>query len=134
MWKIKKRQHNIMTIQKLRVNHFLWINWSWAKKLTNFDHHQVKNSTAKLTLLHNIKVAFIQKGLMISSFLQTEEPNYFPELKFWSFFFHSKWLKSCQIRTWSCSNVIFEHSEQLYLTWFKPFRIFKKNQNFSSGK
>ena len=26
-----------MTIKKLRANNFLWINWSWAKKLNNFD-------------------------------------------------------------------------------------------------
>ena len=29
-----------------------------------------------------LKVAFIQKGLMRFSFLQTNEPNYFPELEF----------------------------------------------------
>ena len=29
-----------------------------------------------------LKVAFSQKGLMRSSFLQTDEPNYFPELEF----------------------------------------------------
>ena len=29
-----------------------------------------------------LKVAFIQKGLMRLSFLQTDEPNYFPELEF----------------------------------------------------
>ena len=28
------------------------------------------------------QVAFSQKGLMRSSFLQTDEPNYFPELEF----------------------------------------------------
>ena len=59
-------------------------------------------------------MAFSQKGLMRSSFLQTEDPNYFPELEFW-FFFHSKWLKSCQIRTWSCPNTFFEHSEQFHV-------------------
>ena len=55
------------------------------------------------------KVGFFQKGLMNLSFLQTNEPNYFPELKFWFSFI--KWLKSCQIRTWSWSNALFEHSE-----------------------
>ena len=54
----------------------------------------------------SINMAFSQKGLMRLSFLQTDKPNYFPELEFWSFF-HSKWLKSCQIRTWSCSNAFF---------------------------
>ena len=36
--------------------------------------------SADLTLF--LKVAFSQKGLMHSSFLQTDEPNYFPELEF----------------------------------------------------
>ena len=30
----------------------------------------------------SLKVAFSQKGLMRSSFLQTDEPDYFPELEF----------------------------------------------------
>ena len=52
------------------------------------------------TLMSRLKVAFIQKELVNLSFLQTDEPNYFPELIFfYYFFFHSKWLKSCQIRT-----------------------------------
>ena len=29
-----------------------------------------------------VKVAFSQKGLMRLSFLQTDKPNYFPELEF----------------------------------------------------
>ena len=33
-----------------------------------------------------LKVAFIQKGLVNLSFLQTDVPNYFPELKFRFFF------------------------------------------------
>ena len=56
----------------------------------------------------DIKVAFIQKGLMSLSFLQTDEPNFFPELKFW-FLFHSKWLESCQIETWNCSECSNRH-------------------------
>ena len=62
-----------------------------------------------------LKVAFIQKGLMRLLFLQTDEPNYYPELE---------WLKSCQMRTWSCSNTFSEHSEQLHvLNWhdLSPF-------------
>ena len=35
-----------------------------------------------LTLFLMLKVAFIQKGLMNLSFLQTDEPNYSPELNF----------------------------------------------------
>ena len=27
-------------------------------------------------------------------------------------FFHSKWLKTCQVRTWKCSITLFEHSAQ----------------------
>ena len=33
-----------------------------------------------------LNVAFIQKGLMRLSFLQIDEPNYFPELEFWFLF------------------------------------------------
>jgi hypothetical protein len=33
-----------------------------------------------------LKVAFSQKGLLGSSFLQADEPNYFPELEFRFFF------------------------------------------------
>ena len=40
-------------------------------------------------LLIHLKVALIQKGLVDLSFLQADEPNYFPILNF----FHSKWLK-----------------------------------------
>ena len=31
--------------------------------------------------VRGLKVPFIQKGLMCLSFLQTDEPNYFPELE-----------------------------------------------------
>ena len=79
-----------------------------------------------------LKVAFSQKGLMRSSFLQTDKPNYFPELEFWFFFFHSKWLKSCQIRTWSCSNAFFEHPEKLFVPiWYDLSHIeWKKKSKF----
>ena len=83
-----------------------------------------------------LKVAFSQKGLMRYSFLQTDKPNHFPKLEFW-FFFHSKWLKSCQIRTWNCSNSVFEHSEQLHvLIWhdLSDSEWKKKNQKSSSEK
>ena len=40
-------------------------------------------------LIYHLKVAFSQKGLMRSSFLQTDKPNYFPELEFWFFFLNS---------------------------------------------
>ena len=84
-----------------------------------------------------LKVAFIQEGLMRLSFLQTDEPNYFPELEFWVTF-HSIWLKSCQIRTGSCSNALFEHLEQLQvLIWhdlshseWKKFLILAQENNF----
>ena len=67
-----------------------------------------------------LKVAFIQKGLMRLSFLQTDEPNYFPELEF-----------LC------CSNAFFEHSEQLdvlilhdlsHLEW-KKIKILAQENN-----
>ena len=50
-----------------------WVNifFEGALSFRNID------KTCKL-----LKVAFIQKGLMRLSFLQTDEPNYFPELEF----------------------------------------------------
>ena len=77
-----------------------WWCQSCRLRLWNLRVHQIQCQ---------VKVSFIQKGLVNLSFLQTDEPNYFPELKF----FFSKWLKSCQIRTWSWSNALFEHSDQL---------------------
>ena len=86
------------------------IIWFYFTVFENISHAksviQVKWGNPQTKL----KVAFSQKGLMRSSFLQVDKPDYFPELEFW-FLFHSKWLKSCQIRTWSCSNAFFEHSE-----------------------
>ena len=35
-----------------------------------------------------LKLAFIQKGLVNLSFLQTDEQNHFPELKFGFYFFN----------------------------------------------
>ena len=43
---------------------------------------QLKNYLFTAEKDYLIKVAFIQKGLMRLSFLQTGKPNYFPELKF----------------------------------------------------
>ena len=42
----------------------------------------------------SLKVAFIRKVLMCLSYLQTDGPNYFPELKFC----HFKWFNFCHIR------------------------------------
>ena len=39
-------------------------------------------SVHKLESVQFFKVALIQKGLVDLSFLQVDEPNYFPELKF----------------------------------------------------
>ena len=68
-----------------------------------------------------LKVALSQKGLMRLSFLQADKSHYFPELEFW-ISFHSRWLKSCQRRTWSqvlwmLKNGIWAASSP-YLTWF----------------
>ena len=94
-----------------------------------------KKPKATSVLLLKIKVAFIQKGLMRLSFLPTDEPNYFPELEF-LFFFQSKWLKSCQIRIWSCSECSKKALEQLQvLIWHDLSHLERKqNQNSSSGK
>ena len=46
----------------------------------------ISNLNIALTVRYKLKVAFIQKGLMRLSFLQTGKPHYFPELKIWFFF------------------------------------------------
>ena len=101
----------------------IWINQKWIKCLVKLHRWQNRFRECKAQL----KVAFSQKGLMPLSFLQTGKPNYFP----------SKWLKSSQKRTLSCSNAFFEHSEQLhvliwndlsYLEW-KKFKILDQENN-----
>ena len=73
-----------------------------------------------------VKSTFSQKGVMHLSFLQTGEPNYFPEQEFW-FFFHSKGLKSYQIRTWSCSECSKKVLEQLQVfIWHELSHLQKK--------
>ena len=64
--------------------------WSPVFSAGLMMHRERQLRTHKGALCKNrapIKVAFSQKGLMRLSFLQTDEPNYFPEL---DFFFHSK--------------------------------------------
>ena len=54
-----------------------------------FDHCEFMTFCITEAFLHTLKflkVAFSQKGLMRLSFLQTDEPNYFPELEFGFFF------------------------------------------------
>ena len=95
-----------------------------------------KHSMLKAFLV--LKVTFIQKGLVNLSFLQKDKPNYFPALNFW-FFCHYKWLKSCQIGTWSCSECSNKGLEQLqFLIWhdlshleWKQFKILAQ-ENFWS--
>ena len=106
----------------LSISHWSFVEWD-RSAVTGFSICKKKYEKWKYekysfcTKVPALKVAFIQKGLMPLSFLQTDKPNYFPELEF-DFFFHSKWLKSCQIRTWSCSNAFSEHSKQLHvLIW-----------------
>ena len=94
-----------------------------------------------------LKLAFIQKGLMNLTFPQNDKQNYFPELTLW--FFYSKWLKSCHIRTWSYPYALFKHSDQLqvpiwhnlsHLEWKKIrfwlrkiiWFIFLRNNKFTS--
>ena len=48
---------------------------------TNYAIHFLTNQKIK-NLSKLLKVAFSQKGLRRLSFLQTDEPNYFPELEF----------------------------------------------------
>ena len=81
------------------MRNFLLAFWiSFAISVVNglFSRRDIKLKCGFFILIV-LKVAFSQKRLMRLSFLQTDEPNYFPELKFR--FFHAKWLKSCHIRT-----------------------------------
>ena len=82
-----------------------------------------------------LKVTFSQKGLMPSSFVQTDKPNYFPEQEFW-ILFPSKWLKPCQKRILSCSNSFFDHSEELHVLFWHDFSHLEGKiiQNFGSGQ
>ena len=126
---------NNVFLKKSCVGHVLWI------KIIAFDMFGpvgqliVHEHFVSYMNILNRKVAFSQKGLIRLSFHQIEKSDHFPELEF-GFFFHSKWLKLCKIRTWSCSECSKKVLEQLsspYLTWFGPFRM-KKTQNSSSGK
>ena len=74
------------------------------------------------------KGGFFQKGLMRLSFLRTGKPDYFPELKFW-IIFPSKWLKSCQKRTLSCSNAFFDHSEELQVLFWHDLSNLEGKKN-----
>ena len=62
------------SMKKTSVQCHLAIVW-----LNYLGNHRRCNCLVPLLL----KVAFIQKGLMLLSFLQTDEPNYFSELEFW---------------------------------------------------
>ena len=79
-----------------------------------------------------LKVAFSQKGLMRYSFLQTDKPNYFPELEFWFFFFIlNNGSNHVKKELEEALMPFFEHSEQLHvLIWhnlshleFESFRM-----------
>ena len=51
-------------------------------KMTTFQFDKFFDLQKFLTMVVLLKVAFSQKGLMRLSFLQIDEPNYFPELEF----------------------------------------------------
>ena len=73
---------------------------TWARisyKAVPKSGHTIKRYLVLRVFVVLLKVASSQKGLMRSSFVQTNELNYFPELEFHFFFFHSKWLKSCAL-------------------------------------
>ena len=61
----------------------VWVCLEWFSCATG-DFLLVGQKWTKKEL--SLKVAFSQKVLMCLSFLQTDKPNYFPELKFWFFF------------------------------------------------
>ena len=136
-------ENSITTLTQYHTLHqryVVWITERGRRAKIHDDVGHLKNPGTFFSFVwfctgEKLKVAFIQKGLMCFSFLQTDKTNYFPELKF-DFFFHSKWLRSCQIRTWSCSNTFFEHSQQLHVLTLHDLNHleWKENQNSSSGK
>ena len=74
----------------LNLTHFLWPDMCAIESISGL-HRPPSNSFSNLvqefrkyllTWFLQLKVAFIQKGLVNLSFLQTNEPNYFPELNF----------------------------------------------------
>ena len=60
---------------------YLYISSEIAKAGPEYDV-QPEHPPVQKILVVFVKVAFIQKGLMGLSFLQTGKPHYFPELKF----------------------------------------------------
>ena len=74
--------------------------------------------------LNILNVGCIQKGLNRSSYLQTDEPNYFPELQILKLSCFKR-LKSCHKRTCSCSEGSNSKMEP-YITRCEPL----KWQNF----
>ena len=79
------------------------------------------------------KGGFYQKGMVNLFFLQTDKPNYFLNY----FFLYSKWLKPCQMRTWSCTECSTKALEQLnvliwhdlsHLEW-KKFKTLAQENN-----
>ena len=124
-------------ISSCKLFEMLLKSWCWRQHFSNFADDIYKRDLVsfKIQKLKNLKVAFIQKGPMNLSFLQTDKPNYFPELKFW-IFSHSKWLKLCQIGTWSCSECSNWALEQFQVPiWHNLNHLeWEKNQNLSSGK
>ena len=59
--------------------------WFSKKQIFSFSQMSVWDFVFKVRSWHILKAAFSQKGLMHLSFLQTDEPNYFPELFFFFF-------------------------------------------------
>ena len=91
-----------------------------SKNLTNFVFKYWYSTTEVM-----LKVTFSQKGLMGSSFLQTDEPNYFSELDFW--FFFSFWITQIMSNMdmkllWMLKKGI-KAALSPYLAWFEPFRM-----------
>ena len=79
----------------IKMNTYSWRLFNFFY-LTSFNA-RMNSFLFRLDQMHKInfllKVAFSQKGLMHLSFLQTDEPNYLPELEL-KICFHSKWLNN----------------------------------------
>jgi len=72
--------------EQLSIISFFLITSIFSKNLPNFAYPKMEHKNLKIAWTQ-LKVAFSQKGMMRSSFLQTDEPNHFPELEFCFFSF-----------------------------------------------
>ena len=84
---------------------------------------------------NQLKVDFSQKELMRSSFLETDEPNYFflARILILFSFLMAQIISNKDMKELGMLEKGIRAASNYYLTRFKPFTM-KKNQNSSPGK